>query len=173
MSTDEFLNKSTQATKYLTALASEVILKESPVSFNTISARIMDACGITKSNPKIRERIDYVIRATRIKPAPDGKNVFFWKPGDDPMSYDFYRLPDEGGVRDPDDIHSGEAACAIREALIEQYGMPEEEALIAGARKLGLMRMTPAVKELMTNGMTILHDDNVVTLNGNGMLTAK
>lgn len=173
MSVDEFLNKSTQSTNFLVAMANEVILKESPVSMNTIGLRIMEACGIDKPNQKIRERIDYVIRATRIKPVPDGNIIFFWKSGDDPLAYDFYRKPIADYVRDPEDIHSGEAACAILEAIREQFGIPEAESMVAGARKLGIARMTPAAKDLMERGMDILKNENAVTLDSNGMLQCK
>ena len=173
MTEEEFLNKSTQATAYLVAMANKVILEESPVSANTIGIRIMEACGIAKANQKIRERIDYVVRATRVKPAPEGGTLFFWKSGDDPMAYDFYRVSPEGEVRSPEDIHPSEAACAMLEAIKEQYGIPRDAALVAGAHKLGLTRMTPSAKTLMETGMEILENENAVTLDNNGMLQVK
>ena len=173
MTEEEFLNKSTQATAYLVAMANKVILEESPVSANTIGIRIMEACGIAKANQKIRERLDYIIRATRVKPAPEGGTLFFWKSGDDPMAYDFYRTSPEDEVRDPEDIHPSEAACAILEAIREQFGIPHDAALVAGAHKLGLKRMTPAVKTLMGRAMEILENENAVTLDSNGMLQVK
>ena len=171
MTEDEFFNKSTQATSFLIAMANEVIIKESPVSFNTIGIRIREACGITKGGAKVNERIDYIIRATRVKPAPEGGTLFFWRKGDDPMAYDFYRYPaDPEDVRQPQDIHPAEAACAMLEAIVAEYGMPLESAYVAGARKLGLTRMTPAVKELMEHGMDILQNENAVTKDSSGML---
>ncbi|SCW26335.1 Protein of unknown function [Ruminococcaceae bacterium YRB3002] len=168
MTVEEFCNP--LKTPILVAMANQVIIDESPVSINTISQRILEACGITKSTPKIKERVDYLVRATRIKPAPDGTTLFFWKPGSDPMAYDMYRCSEDLDVRAPEDIHSSEAACAMLEAITEQYGIPPAEACAAGARKLGLTRMTPAVKELMESGLTILQDENAVTLNSRGML---
>ena len=173
MTEEEFCNKSTQATKYLVAMANKVIMEESPVSYNTIGKRLMEACGITGSNQKIKERIDYVIRATRVKPAPEGGTLFFWKSGDNPMAYDFFRLSPEGDVRDPADIHPSEAACATLEAIREQFGIPRDAALVAGAHKLGLTRMTPAAKTLMETAMEILENENAVTLDNNGMLQVK
>ena len=171
MTADDFVSPAN--TSMLVAMANQVIIEESPVSYDLISERLKAACGITKSTPKIKDRIDYLIRATRIKPAPDGSIVFFWKPGDDPMAYDFYRTPAGEEVRDPSDVHSCEAACAMLEAITEQFGMPEESAYAAGARKLGFQRMTPSVKALMERGMTILQDENAVTLNNNGMLVTE
>ena len=157
-------------TPQLTAMANQVIIDESPVSYSVIASRLLEACGITKNTAKIKERVDYLIRATRRKPAPEGSVVFFWKPGSDPMAYDFYRFASPEDVRSPEDIHPSEAACAMLEAIEEQYGMPEESAFVAGAHKLGLTRMTPAVRELMDRGMTILKDENAVTLDDHGML---
>jgi len=170
MTADEFCNPSNTA--MLVAMANQVIIDESPVCYDLIASRIKDACGITKNTPKIKERIDYLIRATRIKPAPDGKTLFYWRPGTDPMAYDFYRFGEGELLRDAGDVHSCEAACAMLEAIREEFGMPEESAYVAGAHKLGYMRMTPAVKALMERGMTILQDENAVTLNNNGMLEA-
>ena len=170
MTVEEFC--SPRNTAHLTAMANQVIIDESPVSYALIGKRILEACGITKNSAKVKERIDYLIRATRVKPAPEGAVLFFWKSGSDPMAYDFYRIPSGGDVRDAEDIHPAEAACAMLEAIKEQYGMPEEAALAAGSRKLGLVRMTPAVRELMSRGMTILKDENAVTLDEHGMLQA-
>ncbi|MBP5261206.1 MAG: DUF3320 domain-containing protein [Clostridiales bacterium] len=170
MSAEDFCDP--RNTAELTAMANQVIIEESPVSYATISRRLLEACGITKNTAKIKDRVDYLIRATRRKPAPDGSVLFFWKPGSDPMAYDMYRYPAGEDVRDPEDIHSSEAACAMLEAIAEQYGMPEDSAFAAGARKLGLARMTPSVRELMDKGMTILKDENAVTKDDHGMLQA-
>jgi len=168
MSVEEFCDP--HQTAQLTAMANQVIIDESPVSYSLIGKRIMESCGITKNSAKVKERVDYIIRATRVKPAPDGSTVFFWKSGSDPMAYDFYRYPSDDYVREPDEVHSSEAACAMLEAIAEQYGMPEESAFAAGARKLGFARMTPSVRELMEKGMDILKDENAVTLDEHGML---
>ena len=170
MTVEEFTNP--RNTAMLTAMANQVIIDESPVSFNTISRRILAAVGITKTSPKIKERVEYLVKATRIKPAPDGSTLFFWKPGDDPMSIDMYRVTEDPDIRGAEDVHSSEAACAILEAIREQYGIPPEGAVVAGAKKLGFARMTPAVKTLMDNGLAILQDENAVTLNSRGMLEA-
>ena len=45
--------------------------------------------------------------------------------------------------------------------------------MVAGARKLGIARMTPAAKDLMERGMDILKNENAVTLDSNGMLQCK
>ena len=171
MTEEEFFNKSTQATNLLIAMANEVIIKESPVSYNTIANRIKEACGITKGGAKVNDRIDYVVRATRVKPAPDGGTLFFWRSGDNPLAFDFYRFPTTPeDVRQPQDIHPAEAACAMLEAIVDEYGMPVESAYVAGARKLGLTRMTPAVKDLMERGFDILQNENAVTKDSSGML---
>ena len=170
MTADEFCDP--RNTSMLTAMANQVIIDESPVSYDLIASRIKEACGITKITPKIKERINYLIRSTRIKPAPDGNVIFFWKPGSDPMAYDFYRTGTGDLLRDPSDVHPCEAACAMLEAIREEFGMPEESAYVAGAHKLGYTRMVPSVKELMERGMMILQNENAVTLNINGMLEA-
>ena len=173
MSADEFLNKSTQSTNYLIAMANEVILKESPVSVNTIGARILEACAIEKPNKAILERINYISESTRIKPVEDGGTAFYFKRGEAPESLSFYRRPAGDYVRKAEDIYSGEAAFAILDAIREQFGIPEAESLVAGARKLGITRMTPAAKDLMERGMAILKNENAVTLDSNGMLQCK
>ena len=160
-------------TKMLAAMIKQIVDYESPISYDLVFARIKDSCGITKDSPKIRERIKYLMDYNKIKPVPSGNKVFFWKIGDNPMAYDFYRVSPEGEVRSPEDIHPSEAACAMLEAIKEQFGIPRDAALVAGAHKLGLTRMTPAAKTLMETAMEILENENAVTLDNNGMLQVK
>jgi len=170
MTADEFCDP--RNTPMLVAMVNQVIIDESPVSYDLIASRLKEACGIAKNTPKIKERVDYLIRSTRIKPAPDGNVLFYWKPGADPMAYDFYRTGAEDLLREPSDVHPCEAACAMIEAIREEFGMPLESAYVAGAHKLGFTRMTPSVKDLMERGMFILQNENAITLNNNGMLEA-
>ncbi len=135
-------------TPMLTEAVRQIVEIEAPISFDVLVDRLSKACGITRKNPVIVERCDYLVKNARIyktaqnlseHPTPDTKKIFLWHyEGEEDGIPEHYRVPAEGDKpRDAQDITFQEAArCAIY-VCKTQFGMPREDLIRQTSHALG------------------------------------
>jgi len=135
-------------TKALAELAVRIVQAESPISFELLSAEMLEMLGITKSSAKLKARCDYLIRFTKLPfttqmlDGEDEGTRIYWA---DKESYigilPFYRVPVLGGKpRKASDIAVQEAARAVIDTAEAQFGLPRESLITETAKALGFTR---------------------------------
>ena len=169
-------------TKALTELVTKIVQAESPVSFDVVSAEMLEMLGIPKSSAKLKARCDYLVRNSRLPftlQSLDGEEgegtKILW--ADQASSYGilpFYRVPVIGGKpRKASDIAVQEAARAVIDIAEEQLGLPRQSLITETAKTLGFARTasTTDCYKLCEKAVDFAFDQDALSIDDNGFIT--
>lgn len=171
-------------TKALTELVIKIVQAESPVSFDVVSAEMLEMLGIPKSSAKLKARCDYLVRNSRLPftlqsidgdDSDDGTKILW---ADQDSTYGicpFYRVPVIGGKpRKASDIPVQEAARAAIDIAEEQLGLPRQSLITETAKALGFARTasTTDCYKLCEKAVDYAFNQDALSIDGNGFITA-
>ena len=121
-----------------------VVRQEGPVHLDVLSKRVAAHWGITRLGQNIRDRVEKLIRAARVKRVHHDGAVFLWQLDCDPEQYRMFRIPglNDEDRRSIDQIAPEEIIAAAMHVLERQISLPEmdlirETALLFGFQKSG------------------------------------
>ena len=154
-------------------LMSQVIRKivevEGPVSYDVVSRRLCDACGIEKITAKVSARVEYFIKRTKvyITDSPWDQKFLYKDSAEVGVISETYRV---GGDRTLADVPMEElVACAIHITSV-QYGMPEENLAKEVASAFGFKRaaVTSQNYKICAEAVKYALDNKYLVVDGNG-----
>ena len=125
----------------------QVVRMEAPISASLLYKRVLRACGIPRTTPRIAGYLDSLIHD--LKTTSD-TFLTVWGDDQDPDSYPFIRCSNE---RDAADIPICEVFNAAKLVLEEQGALPEENLIREMARLFGYSRVGDNVYKAMSDGI--------------------
>lgn len=142
------------ASAEIAAMARLVLNTESPLHADLLTVRLADAGNLTRVTRRHSERVRQVAEAAATVRDCDGR-IFLWRKGQDPVTYQGFRVPDpaDGYVREPEHLPPEEVANAAKQILHEHLGLGQDDLLKALATLFGFPRLTPRVREAMLAGV--------------------
>lgn len=170
-------------TKALAELATRIVQAESPVSFDVLSAEMLEMLGISKSSAKLKSRCDYLVRYSRIpftnqsldvEESEEGTRILW---ADQDSAYGicpFYRVPVIGGKpRKASDIAVQEAARAVLDIAEEQMGLPRQSLITETAKALGFTRTASSTDcyKLCEKAVDYAFNQDALSTDDNGFIT--
>lgn len=170
-------------TKALGELVTRIVQAESPVSFDVVSAEMLEMLGITKNSAKLKARCDYLVKYSKVPftmqnldgDGEDEGTKILW--ADQASSYGicpFYRVPVIGGKpRKASDIAVQEAARAAIDIAEEQMGLPRQSLITETAKALGFTRTasTTDCYKLCEKAVDFAFDQDALSIDDNGFIT--
>ncbi len=170
-------------TKALTELVIKIVQAESPVSFDVVSAEMLEMLGITKNSAKLKARCDYLVRNSRLPftlQNLDGEDDteatrILWADQDSTYGIcPFYRVPVIGGKpRKASDIAVQEAARTVIDIAEEQLGLPKQSLITETAKALGFARTasTTDCYKLCEKAVDYAFNQDALSVDDNGFIT--
>lgn len=143
VSAEQFYEYAYDAT--LKAMVEWVVQHEGPVLDTVLARRIARAHGFQRTGSRIQERVEH-LASQRFGSTEEAAGTFYWPDGMIPGVELAFRWPaDEDSARGVEEICEQELLSLAREII--GTGRSGEEALIAMAREIGLMKLRAASRE--------------------------
>lgn len=137
-----------------------VIAAEGLISEALLLKRVLKSYTIARSGARIQKAMQEALARTGAKSIrnPFDEAVFYLPPEKPALPEGAFRVgDDENTRRDPDDLPTMEVAAAIAHVLETQFSLPEEDLLREAAKKLGYIRVTPALETALRHGLRQLY----------------
>lgn len=132
----------------------QILERESPVSKNLLSKRLLAAWGISRIGSRAASHIESILPTVDMKITQKGKNVILWKQQHNPSEYSVFRISElESHKRDADDLPPEEVANAVRYVLINQISLPKTELIRETSKILGYARTGSNLEAAMSSGI--------------------
>lgn len=132
----------------------QVLEIEAPISHNLLSKRILTAWGFARLGVKLNEYLIRLYNQLDIQKTTQNGKVFYWKRDQDPEKYNKFRVAKEDEQkRDVEDIPKEELVCGIRDVLINQISLPEDDLVREVSKKFGYARLGGNVDQTMKMGI--------------------
>jgi hypothetical protein len=144
---------------------SEIVKVESPIHFDEMTKRIVEAAGLSKAGSRIRYTITQALKSTELAGQVLVKDEFIWDPEMKvPTVRDRSKLPaayKKLSLIAPEEIHE-----AIRQVVSGSISITEEETIPLVAKSLGFARVTDEMRQALSEsiGQAIRH--NIITHEG-------
>ena len=132
-----------------------VVQREGPVLDAVLARRIARAHGFQRTGSRIQERVEQIARLL-FNTTDDVEGTFYWPRGVDTRAEFAFRWPSgEDSVRGVEEICEPELVSLARWVL--GMGKTGEEALIAMAREIGLMKLRAASRGKLEKALRANH----------------
>lgn len=124
-----------------------VVDVEGPVHFRMMVERLLDAAGVGRLGSRIRERISARLDALERADTLVQRDSFVGTAGQFrmPQLRDWSALPDK--LRDLDYVCDNELMVALFQAVLDEEGIPAEQAMNDGIYRMGFIRLTENARE--------------------------
>lgn len=182
MTSEEFCDDPYR-TKALTELVVRIAQAEAPVSFDHVTAEVLEMLGIPKSTAKLKARCNYLIKASKLPVTVQKLNQddsgdgtkFLWADMQATIGIcPFYRIPKAGEKpRKACDIAVQEAARAAIDTAESQYGIPRESLITETAKALGFARTASNTEcyRLCEQAVDYAFRKGALSVDNNGFIT--
>ncbi|MFW6257608.1 MAG: DUF3320 domain-containing protein [Prolixibacteraceae bacterium] len=149
---DEFYNP-----RYYTIIKNQIqyiIQRESPISHNLLSRRILNAWGISRLGSRLNEFLFEIYKELGLKETKQNGLVFYWNSEQYPETYKIFRVPEnDDQKRSADDLPKVEIAAGVVEILTNQISLPVDDLVKETARLFGYARLGGNVEHAMKTGI--------------------
>jgi len=149
---DEFYN-----TRYYNKIKNQIlyiIQKESPISHNLLSKRILNAWGISRLGSRLNGFLFEIYTELDLKETEQNGSYFYWKQEQNPETYNTFRIPEnDDQKRSAEDLPKEEIAAGVVEILTNQISLPVDDLVKETARLFGYARMGGNVEQAMKTGI--------------------
>lgn len=144
------------ATYMIRDAVERTIACEGPISLGLLARRIAEAWGFGRVTAQAQERVKSLIGSGTLRES-DGDLLFLWPQGQDPRSYEAFRVPDGPLTqRDALDLPLAEVRNAALHVLRTSGGAPADEVAKEVARLFGFQRMGARVAGRVNAGVRAL-----------------
>lgn len=135
----------------------QVMAIEAPINESLLCKRILAAWDITRLGSRIQVRFDQIFKRMELKRTKDkDENVCFWRDDQVPEQYTVYRIPAEiSERRSAEDLTIYEISNAVKEILVNQMSVPEEDLVRAVAKVFQYARVGGNVDTAMRQGIEL------------------
>lgn len=138
----------------ITRTIRKILTKEAPISRKALMRRVLAAWSISRAGSRVEIVFDEALSTVAKQETKDGRNLFYWRPDQDPEVYNGYRVEDpQGNKRSMDDISSYEILNAVVEVLTEQVGLSREDLIRETAKKFGFSRMGNVIETAISGAI--------------------
>ncbi|PSL48159.1 AAA domain-containing protein [Chitinophaga niastensis] len=143
----------------------QVVTVESPVHFDEVARRMVEAAGITRVGPRIREVLRHAVRHSDASKRIKIKGQFLWDTSlPDPVVRNRSLLP--ATARKISYISVEEMGVALEKVVKDAVAIQREEAVPFIAKMFGYSRVTEEMKEEILKAIDISVDNNLVQKEG-------
>lgn len=133
----------------------KVLEIEAPISHSLLSRRVLNAWGITRLGNRLNDYLTSFYSVLNLKKTQQNGTVFYWQKEQEPDDYGIYRvLGDDDQKRNAEDLPKEEICCAIKEVLLNQISLPEDDLIRETAKAFGYSRLGGYVEQAMRLGIT-------------------
>ncbi len=152
-----------------------VVEKEGPISQSLMCKRVASMWGIGRVTDRALNRILSVCPPLKLRATKEANGtVFIWPQSLSTLKLTNYRVVTDGKDKlDSRDICREEIALAVREVLMEQFSMLEEDLIRETAQRFGYTRIGDNVRESMLRGIIWLRDKKQIETDENGRVSLK
>jgi hypothetical protein len=152
----------------LAAWISEVVRVESPVHFDEMARRMVEAAGVSKVGSRIKYTLTQACRYSEQAGLIKIKGEFLWHTGmDQPLVRNRSQLP--ATSKRLQIIAPEEISLAIKQVVTEAIAITEEDAANLVAKRFGFSRMTEEMKQLLLEAIRICNSEGLI-IKDNGYL---
>ncbi|ETZ20942.1 DUF3320 domain-containing protein [Pedobacter sp. V48] len=145
----------------LASWIADVVEIESPVHFDEMAKRMVEAAGISKVGSRIKYTLTQASRFSEQNGLIKMKGEFLWhKDMSDPVVRDRSQLP--AASKRLQIIAPEEINMAIRQVVSESIAITDEAAANLVAKLFGFSRVTEDMKQLLLEAMRIAENDGIV-----------
>lgn len=146
-----------------------VITAEAPVSAGLLMKRVVQSYGISRSGSRIQKYLEELLSEMDLLTTTSDDRVFYWKPDQDPTSYNIFRTAlNEEDRREARDIPVQEATAALTQVLRDQISVGREDLIRETAKVMGYARLGTAITTLVTDALEYATAQGRVTTDANG-----
>lgn len=166
LSSDEFI--SGRHNNEIARSVLTVMLAEAPVSYGTLTRRVVQSFGIARSGSRIQEHMNLIYSALKLNYTIQNGEKIYWNDGQSPESYVLIRKTGEGNdKRDAGDIPIAEAVNAVIYILEQQISLSEDDLIRETAKLMGYTRMGNIVVSLFKEAVLQANKQNRIRLSNN------
>ena len=169
LSAEDFVQPSCK--KIIKDAIKAVIESEAPVSEARLSRRVIQSFGITRSTPKVQNRLSQLVDSLELQSTIQYEDRFIWRKDQNPDEYAFVRANGEGDdKRDVKEIPVQEAANAVCLVLHEQISMSHDDLVRESAKLMNFSRITANVNAAFDAAVQYADSKGFLSTDENGNL---
>ncbi|SEW53515.1 DUF3320 domain-containing protein [Chitinophaga arvensicola] len=143
----------------------QVVVVESPVHFDELARRMVEAAGITRVGPRIREILRHAVRHSDASKRIKIKGQFLWDTSlPTPVVRNRSHLP--SSARKINYIAAEEIGVALEKVVKDAVAIQREDAVPFIAKMFGYSRVTEEMKEEILKAIDISIENNMVQQEG-------
>ena len=143
----------------------QVVIVESPVHFDELARRMVEAAGITRVGPRIREILRHAVRHSDASKRIKIKGQFLWSTSlNTPVVRNRSHLP--ASARKINYIAVEEIGVALEKVVKDAVAIQREDAVPFIARMFGYSRVTEEIKEEILKAIDISVENKLVQKEG-------
>ena len=127
---------------------------EAPISHSLLSKRLLNAWGISRLGIRLNGYLTSIYSQMELNQTSQDGNIFYWNKGQNPLSYNTFRVPAEGDPkRNAEDLPKEEIICGIKDVLSNQISLPDDDLIREVAKLFGYTRLGGNVEQAMRMGI--------------------
>ncbi|MCK9452027.1 MAG: DUF3320 domain-containing protein [Bacteroidales bacterium] len=162
-SSDEFFDSQLQPA--IKRQINRVLEIEAPISHTLLSRRIINAWGISRLGVRLNEYLSTLYSTLSLTQTNQNGTLFYWHKDQEPEHYAIFRVAgEEDQKRNAEDLAKEEITCGIKEVLINQISLPEDDLIREVAKIFGYARMGGNVEQAMKTGIDFALEKGIVIL---------
>ncbi|MBC9796450.1 DUF3320 domain-containing protein, partial [Sinomicrobium weinanense] len=167
VSYEDFLSEN--STEKIMDQVRQVIAIEAPINESLLCKRILEAWGIARLGSRIQAYLDQIFEKMELQRTKDSNGTAcFWKDNQVPEHYTVYRIPAQTSERrNAEDLPIYEISNAVKELLVNQISMPEEDLVRAVAKVFQYARVGGQVNAAVRQGIALAIDRGMASRDKN------
>ncbi len=131
-----------------------VVNDEGPISHSLLCYRVLQSFGISRMGSRVERTLREILARFSFVTTEQEGTLFYWPAHQSPLAVDGFRIGNtDDSRRDAEDLPWQEVACAVREVLRRQIGLPEGDLAREAAKLMGYARLGPTVEQAMQAGI--------------------
>lgn len=132
----------------------QILNKEAPISSDRLIKKTLRSFGIGRASSQTIEATEKVLKRMPFKANRQNGVKFYWKKGQDPEAYNFYRIDtDLEDKRSAEDICQQELKNAVCKTLQEKGALTKADLVRDTIRTMGYARSGTALTEAVERGL--------------------
>ena len=145
----------------------QVLDMEAPISHSLLSRRILNAWGISRLGVRLNGYLTSIYSDMRLQQTNQNGIIFYWNDKQEPEKYNIYRIPKiDDQKRNAEDISKEEIYCGIKDVLLNQISLPEDDLIREVSKAFGYSRLGGFVELSIKTGIEYAIQKKYIVIKG-------
>lgn len=141
----------------------QVLELEAPISHSLLSRRIINAWGVSRLGNRLNDYLTSIYFNLKLKHTNQNGTIFYWNNEQEPEKYNVFRVSeDDDQKRNVEDLAREEIICGIKEVLMTQISLSEDDLVREVAKLFGYYRLGGNIEQLFKSAIDFALQNDLI-----------